>query len=91
MAATGALVVSGAVSSVSQLLISGGLHRDGLSTGRIGLAFSMAAVSYIVVSPSVVRLGKRVHTLRFNALATTGDGLVLVPGAAERLGHGADC
>jgi MFS family permease len=80
VAATGALAVSGAVSSVSQLLISGGLHRDGLSTGRIGLAFSMAAVSYIVVSLSVVRLGKRVHTLRFNALVTTAMALVLVPG-----------
>lgn len=79
VAATGALVVSGAVSSVTQLLISGGLHHDGLSTGRIGLAFSLAAVSYIVVSLAVVRLGTRVHTLRFNALATVGMALVLVP------------
>jgi len=49
-AAAGALVVSGAVSSASQLLVSGGLHRLGFSTGRIGLAFSAAAVCYIVVS-----------------------------------------
>jgi MFS family permease len=80
VAATGALCVSGAVSSASQLLISGGLHADGLSTGRIGLAFSLAAVSYIVVSLAVVRLGTRVHTLRFNALATVGMALVLIPG-----------
>jgi MFS family permease len=80
VAAMGALVVSGAVSSVSQLLISGGLHRDGLSTGRIGLAFSVAAISYIAVSLAVVRLGVRVHTLRCNALATTALALVLVPG-----------
>jgi MFS family permease len=80
VAATGALCVSGAVSSASQLLISGGLHDDGLSTGRIGLAFSLAAVSYIVVSLAVVRLGTRVHTLRFNALATVGMALVLIPG-----------
>ena len=80
VAATGALVVSGAVASVSQLLISGALHHDGLSTGRIGLAFSMAAVSYIVVSLAVVRLGKRVHNLRFNAVLTTAMALVLVPG-----------
>jgi MFS family permease len=79
VAAAGALVVSGAVSSVSQLLISGGLHRDGLSTGRIGLAFSLAAVSYIVVSVGVVRLGKRAHNLRFNALATAVMAVVLVP------------
>jgi MFS family permease len=79
IAATGALVVSGAVSSVSQLLISGGLHHDGLSSGRIGLAFSLAAVSYIVVSTAVVRLGTRVHTLRFNAVATCAMAVVLVP------------
>src|SRR6201987_2486872 len=36
-AAAGALVVSGAVSGVSQLLISTGLHHQGISTGRIGL------------------------------------------------------
>ena len=79
VAATGALAVSGAVSSVSQLLISGGLHHDGLSTGRIGLAFSMAAISYIVVSVAVVRLGERVHTLRLNAVFTTAMALVLLP------------
>jgi MFS family permease len=79
VAATGALAISGAVSSVSQLLISGGLHHDGLSIGRIGLAFSLAAVSYIAVSLAVVRLGERAHTLRFNALATTAMALVLVP------------
>jgi len=80
VAAIGALVVSGAVSSVSQLLISGGLHHDGLSTGRIGLAFSAAAISYIAVSIAVVRLGVRVHTLRFNAMATAALAVVLVPG-----------
>jgi MFS family permease len=80
VAAAGALIVSGAVSSVSQLLISGGLHRDGLSSGRIGLAFSLAAVTYIVVSVSVVRLGTRVQTLRFNALVTAAMAVILVPG-----------
>jgi MFS family permease len=79
-AAMGALVVSGAVSSVSQLLISGALHHDGLSSGRIGLAFSVAAISYIAVSLAVVRLGARARTLRFNALATAAMAVVLVPG-----------
>lgn len=82
-AATGALVVSGAVSGVSQLLISSGLHRLGLSTGRIGLAFSAAAVCYIAVSASVVRLGPRAHTLRFNALATGLLALALVPALSQ--------
>jgi MFS transporter, DHA1 family, solute carrier family 18 (vesicular amine transporter), member 1/2 len=81
-AATGALVVSGAVSGVSQLLISTGLHRAGVSTGRIGLAFSAAAVCYIIVSTGVVRLGTRVHTLRFNAAATTLLAVALLPAAS---------
>jgi len=81
-AAAAALVVSGAVSSASQLLISGGLHRLGLSTGRIGLAFSAAAVCYIAVSAAVVHLGGRAHTLRFNALTTAALGLALLPALA---------
>jgi MFS family permease len=80
VAAMGALIVSGAVSSVSQLLISGALHHDGLSSGRIGLAFSASAISYIAVSLAVVRLGARARTLRFNALATAVMAVVLVPG-----------
>jgi MFS family permease len=83
VAAVGALVVSGAVSSVSQLLISGSLHRDGLSSGRIGLAFSVAAISYIAVSLAVVRLGAHVRTLRCNALATAAMAVVLVPGVVS--------
>jgi MFS family permease len=82
-AAVGALVVSGAVSSASQLLVSGGLHRIGLSTGRIGLAFSVAAVCYIVVSSVVVRLGARAQTLKFNALATAALAVALVPALAS--------
>jgi hypothetical protein len=78
-AATGALIVSGAVSGVSQLLISGGLHQLGISTGQTGLAFSAAAVCYIAVSATVVRLGRRVHTLRFNALATLMLAMALLP------------
>lgn len=90
-AAAGALIVSGAVSGVSQLLISGGLHHAGLSTGRIGLAFSAAAVCYILVSAGVVRLGARAQTLRFNAAATALLALGLVPalggaGAAGLIG-----
>ena len=78
-AATGALAVSGAVSGVSQLLVSSGLHQAGLSSGRIGLAFSAAAIAYILVSTAVVRLGGRVRTLRFNALATAALAAGLLP------------
>jgi MFS family permease len=79
LAAVGALVVSGAVSGVSQLLITLQLHRDGLSPAMIGTAFSAAAVCYIATSGLVVRLGERANTLRFNALATLALALALVP------------
>jgi len=78
-AAAGALIVSGAVSSASQLLISGGLHQLGLSTGRIGLAFSAAAIAYIAVSAVVVRLGRRAQTLRANAVTTAVLAAALLP------------
>jgi hypothetical protein len=81
-AAAGALMVSGAVSSASQLLVSGGLHRLGLSTGRIGLAFSVSAVCYIVVSTVVVRLGARAQTLKYNAITTVVLAVALIPALA---------
>jgi fucose permease len=81
-AAAAALAISGAVASSSQLLISGGLHHLGVSTDRTGLAFSAAAVCYIAVSAAVVRLGRRVRTLRFNALAGVVLALALVPALA---------
>ena len=83
-AAAGALVVSGAVSSASQLLVSGGLHRLGLSTGRIGLAFSASAVCYIAVSAVIVRMRGRAQTLKFNALTTAVLALALLPALADR-------
>jgi MFS family permease len=83
-AAAGALVVSGAVSSACQLLISGGLHQLGMSTGRIGLAFSASAVCYIAVSAVIVRLRGRAQTLRFNAITTAALALALLPALADR-------
>jgi predicted MFS family arabinose efflux permease len=83
-AAAGALVVSGAVSSACQLLISGGLHHLGMSTGRIGLAFSASAICYIAVSAVIVRLRDRAQTLKFNALTTAALALALLPALADR-------
>ncbi|HEY2317915.1 MAG TPA: MFS transporter [Solirubrobacteraceae bacterium] len=82
-AAAGALVVSGAVSSASQLLISGGLHQLGMSTGRIGLAFSASAICYIAVSALIVRMRDRAQTLKFNALTTAALALSLLPALAD--------
>jgi MFS family permease len=83
VAAAGGLVIAGAVSGSSQLLISTGLHADGISTGRIGLAFSAAAVCYIAVSATIVRLGERAHTLRLNAAAASLAALAMVPALAS--------
>jgi len=81
-AAAGGLIVSGAVAGVSQLLITIGLHQHGFSTGKIGLAFSAAAVCYLAVSASIITLGARARTLRVNALATLALALALVPALA---------
>ena len=81
-AGAGGLVVSGAVSGVSQLLITLGLHHYGLSTGKIGLAFTSAAVCYIAVSAWTVKLGERARTLRFNAIATLALSVALLPALA---------
>lgn len=78
-----ALVVSGAVSGATQLLITLGLHRGGVSTAATGLVFSAAAVCYLVVSAAVVRLGDRACNLRFNAVATLTLALALVPAVAS--------
>lgn len=81
ISAIGAMVVSGAVVGSTQLLISTGLHHDGISTGRIGLVFSAGAVAYITASLAVLRFGRRAHTLRFNAIATGAIVFALLPGA----------
>ena len=81
-AAAGGLIVSGAVSGTAQLLITSGLHGDGLSSGKIGLAFSAAAVAYILISLVTVRIGARASTPRVNAIATLLLALALIPAAA---------
>jgi MFS family permease len=81
-AAAGGLAVSGAVSGVSQLLITAGLHGDGLSSSRIGLAFSAAAVLYIAASALTVKIGARARTLRANAVATGLLAIALLPALA---------
>jgi hypothetical protein len=78
-AAGGSLVVVGALSGVTQLLISAGLHADGVSQGTIGLAFSACALGYIVASAVSVRIGARAYTLPINALVTGLGAIALVP------------
>lgn len=82
-AAACALIVSGAVSGTAQLLITLGLHRRGVSTAGIGLAFSVSSVFYIATSGVVARSGERARNLRFNALATLILALALVPAFAD--------
>jgi MFS transporter, DHA1 family, tetracycline resistance protein len=82
-AAAGALIVSGAVSGVSQLLITMGLHNHGLPADQIGLAFTAAALCYAGVSAATVKLGQRALSLRFNAVATALLAVALVPALAD--------
>jgi MFS family permease len=79
LAGGGGLVVSGSISGVCQLLITLALHRDGVSTAGIGMAFAAAALVYIATSAVVVHAGGRANTMRLNALATLMLPLALVP------------
>jgi MFS family permease len=79
IAGAGSLVVSGALSGATQLLVARGLHADGLSTGTIGLAFSACAVGYIVVSSSFVAAGARAHTPLINVVVTGLGAIALTP------------
>ena len=80
-AGAGALAISGAVSGATQLLVPLALHDAHLSAGQIGLAFSAAAVIYVLASALVVAAGGRAVSLRVNALAAAAISLALVPAA----------
>jgi predicted MFS family arabinose efflux permease len=74
-----ALAIVGAVGGVTQLLVPLQLHRAGLSAASTGIAFSAAAGVYIVVSAAVVRVGRRLRTVRAAALAAMLLALSLLP------------
>jgi hypothetical protein len=74
-----ALALSGATNATLQLLVPMQLHRGGVSTESIGLAFSAAAGLYIAISAVVVRLGHRAVTPRTNAVAALVLALALLP------------
>ncbi len=78
-AAVGSLLVGGALSGVTQLLIARGLHADGVAAGEIGAAFCACAVGYIAVSALFVALGPRAHTPAINAIVTGLGAVALVP------------
>jgi MFS family permease len=78
-AGAGSLAVAGGLSGVTQLLIAQGLHADGVSEGRIGLAFSVCAVGYIAASTVFVRAGARACTVRINAIVTGLAAISLLP------------
>jgi predicted MFS family arabinose efflux permease len=80
-AGAGALAISGAVGGATQLLVPLQLHAAHLSAGAIGVAFSAAAVVYIVTSAAVVAAGTRAISLRINAIAALAISLALVPAA----------
>lgn len=75
------LAITGAVGGVTQLLVPLALHGAGFSAGATGIAFSASAGVYILISAVVVRLGRRVTTLRATALAGLALALSLLPAA----------
>src|SRR3954447_20028065 len=78
-----ALALSGATNATLQLLMPLQLHRTGLTTASIGLAFSAAAGLYIAISAVVVRLGRRAATPRTNAIAAVLLALALLPAGSS--------
>jgi predicted MFS family arabinose efflux permease len=83
LTAAAVLAIGGAVGGVTQLLVPLELHRAGFSASATGVAFSAAAGVYIVVSALVVKLGRRVTTVRAAALAALALALSLLPGTFE--------
>jgi hypothetical protein len=69
LASACALGIAGAVSGAMQLLVPVALHRSGISRGGIGLAFSLTAGLYMMVSATVLHQGHRVIT---HSTTTTG-------------------
>lgn len=64
LAAVAAIVTAGGTTGVSALLVPGQLHAAGASPGRIGLAFAMAGMIFVVGSTLTTAAGHRaVHTL----------------------------
>jgi MFS family permease len=67
----------GLVSSIVNLLVPLELSDNGLSEGLIGIAFSIAAVAFVLASALVTRSGARAVRLRYGALALIGLGGLL--------------
>ncbi len=67
----------GLVSSIVNLLVPLELSDNGLSGGLIGVAFSTAAVAFVLASALVTRRGARAVRLRYGALALIGLGGLL--------------
>jgi len=83
LGATAAVVVAGATSGMSALLVPLELHASGLSEGAIGLAFSAAAVLFIVGSATTSWVGQRAVRLRTVLVAAFAVALAISPATAS--------
>jgi MFS family permease len=63
------------------------LHKDGASTGSIGVLLFTTGFGYIGLSAVVTPCGPGVATLRTATMVTTALGLCLMPGFAQPIGH----
>lgn len=87
LAAIAIVVLIGLVGGGVNLLVPLQLRENGVSSGEIGLLFSIASAVYTVVSAAVARLGNRSATLRVGGAAAllTGLSVVLVLASSSTL------
>jgi predicted MFS family arabinose efflux permease len=62
--AAAAIVIAGGTTGVSALLVPARLHAAGLPPGRIGLAFAVAGVLFVLGSTVTAALGRRAVCMR---------------------------
>jgi predicted MFS family arabinose efflux permease len=77
------MMLGGFVGGAVNLLTPLQLHRNGLSESSIGLVFSVAALTFIVSSAAVARLGERAASVRVACLSATAMAAALMLVAAS--------
>jgi MFS family permease len=81
ISATAAIILAGVTSGVSSLVVPDEMHAAGASPGKIGLAFSVAAVFFVVGSVVTTSAGARAVRVTVVAAAMLALALGLSPAA----------
>jgi predicted MFS family arabinose efflux permease len=78
LGAVAVVVITGLTASVTDLLVPLQLHDNGLTSGAIGLVYSLAGVFYVAMTALTSRLGARATSLESALLVIVGIAVVLV-------------